>query len=416
MTPRTDPLAELDSVAWSELTHAYGPADDVPGQLRALRSPERDERAKALHELYGNVFHQGSRYEASAYAVPFLVGMAVDPATPDRAAILELVGALAIGYDESHLPAGVDAAAWRSELEEFRAQDPAEVLARYDTWVAEAPTEGDRRVREMRRALFDFDRDVASAGAELAVYDAVRGELPRLGALLDDTDPEVRAITAYVLAWFPEESGGTVPRLVRLLDGEANASVAASAIVALGLLGDPSLSARLARYLTDRDRVLRWAAATALARLGGAGTGPDAVTEVVTELALAGAEPPEPCPPGIPFHEGDLRGYAAASLTQLAGGVPDTSLDAVVDGIARTSGPAAFAVTHAALSLAFGPERPEALPAFADLRPVQQRLVRVLAGLDQATWRWGNFLGIVRAWGLPAERAALRAYAGLPSD
>ena len=62
MTDTNLPLAGLDAVDWPALTHAYGPADDVHGQLRALCSPDPDERHKALDALYGNIFHQGSRY------------------------------------------------------------------------------------------------------------------------------------------------------------------------------------------------------------------------------------------------------------------------------------------------------------------------------------------------------------------
>ncbi|HEV7933469.1 MAG TPA: hypothetical protein VGP70_14320 [Actinomadura sp.] len=63
-----DVLAGLDEIHWAELEHAYGPAEDVPGLLRALRSESSDERERAVYELYGNIFHQGSRYQASAHA------------------------------------------------------------------------------------------------------------------------------------------------------------------------------------------------------------------------------------------------------------------------------------------------------------------------------------------------------------
>ncbi|MEV1147390.1 hypothetical protein [Micromonospora sp. NPDC049799] len=38
MDQLTDPLAGLDDLPWESLHHAYGPAVDVPDQLRALRS------------------------------------------------------------------------------------------------------------------------------------------------------------------------------------------------------------------------------------------------------------------------------------------------------------------------------------------------------------------------------------------
>lgn len=415
MTTENDPLAGLDAVDWSALEHAYGAADDVPGQLRALCGADAGERAKALHELYGNIFHQGSRYEASAAAVPFLARMAADASLPDRHEALELLAALAVGYDEAHLPGGVDISGWRQEVARFAAKDPEQIRAEYDTWVAEASDEGERRVREMHRAMLDVDAQLRAADAELGAYDAVRQEVPALCALLGDDDPAVRAATAYLLAWFPEEAGRTVPHLLHLLDRETDRAVVATALVAAGLLGDATQADRLRAFLTAGDRAMRWAAATALARLGSTGSGVAVGTEVLAELAAAEADPPEPGPPGILFHEGDLRGYAAASLTQLADRYPAEALDAVTDGLAATTGPVGFAVAAAALHLAFGGQRPTGLPAFADLDHRQQRLVRVLATLDDGTWRWVNFLEILRAWGLPQDRAAMRAYAEMPS-
>lgn len=412
----TNPLAGLDAIDWASLRHAYGAADDVPGQLRALCRADEAGRQKALHDLYGNIFHQGSRYPASAVAVPFLARMAVDTAVPDRAELLQLLAALAIGYDEAHLPGGVDAAGWRREIAEFTVQDPAELLAKYDAWVAEAADGGERRVREMHRAMFDYDRQLQTAEAELGTYDAVRQEVPDLCALLDDGEPAVRAATAYLLAWFPEEATRTLPHLLQMLDEETSPAVVATALVTAGLLGDAQLSGRLQPFLTAEEPAVRWAAATALVRQSGQGLETPIRAAVLAELAATEANPPEPGPPDILFHDGDLRGYAAASLTLFADSHPSEALDAVTDGLAATSGPASFAVTSAALRLAFGPQRTGSLPRFTDLDGPQQRVIRVLASLDEDTWRWGNFLGILRAWGLPKNRTAMRNYAGMATE
>jgi hypothetical protein len=52
-------LDGLDRVNWARLNHAYGSAADVPGHIRALRSADASQRADALWQLYGNIFHQG---------------------------------------------------------------------------------------------------------------------------------------------------------------------------------------------------------------------------------------------------------------------------------------------------------------------------------------------------------------------
>jgi hypothetical protein len=48
-------LEGLESVRWAEFHHAYGSAEDVPAQLRALSSANVEERRRARHELGGNV-------------------------------------------------------------------------------------------------------------------------------------------------------------------------------------------------------------------------------------------------------------------------------------------------------------------------------------------------------------------------
>src|SRR2546430_17092296 len=92
-----DPLEGLDQVAWSQLHHAYGPAADVPDQLRALRSPDVGTRRQARQQLTGNIYHQGTRWQASGYAVPFLVALVDDQTTPDRVMVAAALRAGAAG-------------------------------------------------------------------------------------------------------------------------------------------------------------------------------------------------------------------------------------------------------------------------------------------------------------------------------
>lgn len=94
--PTHPALAGLHDVPWSELEHAYGKASDVPALLEELtRGPE--EREHALHELYGSIWHQGTVYEATAHAVPFLAALAGQDPSLARAELLELLGSIATG-------------------------------------------------------------------------------------------------------------------------------------------------------------------------------------------------------------------------------------------------------------------------------------------------------------------------------
>ena len=79
-------LDGLDDIDWAGLSHAYGSAADVSGQLRALPTETGDPWADdaPLSALFGSLYHQGTVYEATAAAVPFLVELAADRATPNR--------------------------------------------------------------------------------------------------------------------------------------------------------------------------------------------------------------------------------------------------------------------------------------------------------------------------------------------
>ncbi|TQJ92616.1 hypothetical protein FBY22_3501 [Streptomyces sp. SLBN-31] len=112
MNRSDDLLAGLDDIDWAALGHAYGSAEDVPGQLRTLCGLGEEARKSAFRSLFGNIFHQGTRYSASPYAVPFLTRIAVAGPVGARADALLLLTRLAIDWhDEYDLPLGIDTAA-----------------------------------------------------------------------------------------------------------------------------------------------------------------------------------------------------------------------------------------------------------------------------------------------------------------
>ncbi len=53
-------LDGLTDIPWGDLSHAYGPAEDVPGLLRAIASGDAKAADDAVHELFGNIWHQGT--------------------------------------------------------------------------------------------------------------------------------------------------------------------------------------------------------------------------------------------------------------------------------------------------------------------------------------------------------------------
>ena len=131
-------LDELDRVDWESLAHAYGigrgdddaPHTDVAGSLRGLSITDPDHEPQcgtgttvgetsafddAIYLLYGNIWHQGTIYQATAYAVPFLVAYAAGDNTPQqqRRSIIELLAFIGIA-SSFEAPEGYYAGSWGS--------------------------------------------------------------------------------------------------------------------------------------------------------------------------------------------------------------------------------------------------------------------------------------------------------------
>ncbi|RGC69036.1 hypothetical protein C5N14_10835 [Micromonospora sp. MW-13] len=409
-------LDGLDQIDWRRLGHAYGSAGDVPGQLRALRSPDPQERQTAIGALYANIFHQGSRYEASAYALPFLLELAGDPATPDPELGLYLITALAIGYDERWLPEGFPVAEFR------RAADGGRELLAAKPPPCDEDEDDEDDDEEKEYVEYEYVESLSAedqgrlwAYIELAAYDAARAGVPLLRSLLTRPEPGVRVGAAYALAWFPEDAAGSVAALAAVRDAASDADEVATAVVASGLLG----SAPDAGLLADPRPVVRWAAAVGRARVLGAETDQATVDEL---LAWVAASPDgsrrRPAGDGVevPFHDGDLAGYAGLSLRLVDPRHTDRAFDALLGRLPTVTGSAALPVATEALRLAFPDGRlSEGVPPAA-LAPRQRRLVEVLARSPEP-WQingrtFGNFSMLVGEYGLPRSREAMLTYLG----
>jgi hypothetical protein len=90
-------LSAIDKVPWSKLDHAYGPATDVPDLIHALLSPNSQVRSDAWLKLHGNIWHQGTIYEATAHTVPIFLELLRQPATPAKHEILVFLALLFAG-------------------------------------------------------------------------------------------------------------------------------------------------------------------------------------------------------------------------------------------------------------------------------------------------------------------------------
>jgi hypothetical protein len=189
----------LDKIPWNDLTHAYGSAAAVPDLLRALRTaaPDLHGDDSPLWQLFGNIWHQGTVYEATAYAVPFLIELAADRQTPDRVGILSLLAEIARGtsYHDVH--------GNRSNDPDFEANRSREL-----SWVRQA-------------------------------HEAVAAGFTQFVALTGEPG-DVQYASAHLLAQLPEHGAEVAAVLRKLLREEERISYRAGLLLLLGSTGDPS--------------------------------------------------------------------------------------------------------------------------------------------------------------------------------
>lgn len=221
-------LDGLDSIPWSHLTHAYGSAGDLPELLRQLSTAPAGVvgEESPLWCLCGNIWHQGTVYEATAYAVPFLIELASHKSTPDRKGILELLAAIANGssYRAVH----------GNRLHE--------------------PDFEDKKSHELEWA----------ANAHVAVAAGVNALLA-----ITDEETEIRLAALHVLAQLPEHCEIVGPLLRNRLDAETESLQRAGLLLLLGKAGnlsDATLSV-LTTALISGDPPQRRAAALAIGQL-----------------------------------------------------------------------------------------------------------------------------------------------------
>ncbi len=195
--PPSLPLSSLDEIPWSDLTHAYGVAEDVPATLKAFASGG-EEAEQASDELYGTIFHQGTRYTASPFAVPFFVGLLERrDLLPD---LLERLLVMAIGYEEEWFPRGF-------HLEFARAQQ--------------------RQLDAEPENKFGIDA--------VRTHEAVSRAAGLVRDMLDDQDPVVRSEAAHLLAYLPEQGESSLEAMLERLDTSADARP--SFLLSIGILG-----------------------------------------------------------------------------------------------------------------------------------------------------------------------------------
>ncbi|MFD9112341.1 hypothetical protein [Streptomyces bottropensis] len=189
-----------NEVPWQRFRHFYGPGEEIPGLLATLASGDAEAADRALRQLWMSLHHQGGTIAVGALAVPFLLRIAATARPELRTRTLRLVAA--IGRCQ-HLGDGS-----REGLLQV-AEDPS---------VIEGST------------MCPVDWTIQAA------RQAVTDDLHLLLPLLSDPAPEVRSVTAYVLAAATGELSHISSALRSRLVGEDDAVVRVSLILAIAQL------------------------------------------------------------------------------------------------------------------------------------------------------------------------------------
>lgn len=164
---------------WSRLTHAYGPADGIPGLFARLDGGPEDE--KVWHDLWSALWHQGTVYGASFAALPLLADIATGPA-PGIAT-------------EAVLMAGLIVAEADAEERARREREVAELLPVARACLAEVAADDPTAFVYVTQSLLAFE-GVPFCSRELEL-------------LLEEFEaecPECEALTAVLLGEYLDES------------------------------------------------------------------------------------------------------------------------------------------------------------------------------------------------------------------
>jgi hypothetical protein len=204
---------DIDAVPWAGLKDAYGPSVKTPGHLKKLLSSSADERRDAFDELTCTIYHQGSVYEASLYAIAPVAAMLKRPDVPDPAMILELLHLLGTGsgWHTAHQHLTIVQQAFPKETREAEIQKEVDIgleihqaLARYlDLFVA--------RLRDSEEAVR------LRAGNLLTIFPEQPSLLGPLQEVLErDASPRVRTNTLVILEHFlPEKIALVAEKIFR---------------------------------------------------------------------------------------------------------------------------------------------------------------------------------------------------------
>lgn len=380
-------LDRLHNVEWTRLHHAYGPATDVPDLLRALVDPSNAPaplRSQAQHDrrgiaeqvewlLWGNVFHQGTRWQVTAHVVPFLVEILTEgPQDPRlQGFLLSYLHHLAIGYPEEAFP------------ERFDPDTAFRGLA------GQVDPGGEP----------DYSNSIGAALWARDSYLAVEAAIAHIAPSMCATDASVAMEAIALMASFPRCASHTLPILRHLLNTRDDLTGAHALVSLVQLSGAEALAEAEAMACShQRDVAIVAACAAVLAD-------PDRASARIIGL-LTG--PLDGTARQRSTHAGTITTLVGRCLARVSEAHRERAMDAIAVQHRHASPMQRLSLTSALLGLAF---RDGGVPTSASLLSAPQRRA-LLAIRDYGAFQIGdgifaNYSGLLKAAGLPDSAAAL---------
>jgi len=273
------------------LTHAYGPATDLPELLSGLRSHDASVRDLSAQEIRHRLMHQGSRYDAGAAAVPYLIELLADDAAPDRTLGHELLAGILPTGNAEPMP-GRRPHPLGPRLSDLATRRCDWYVSRYLSPVPEVEDEPEQR----------------------QAYEAVRAGLPTYLRMLGDDDRNVRGLSAHLVSHFPEDGDEIRPVLIDRLAAETDHAVAAMMCLCAGMVGEPGDADLVAVVAARRGQGNLVAQETVLMGLVRLVVVADReLLEGLCDCLFLGPDQFD----GWPFHGGSLAWGAASALGEL---------------------------------------------------------------------------------------------------
>jgi hypothetical protein len=385
-------LERLDEIDWGSLQHAGGSAIDVPDQIRALASAKRETRQEALTELFGNIWHQGTVYDSSSFAVPFLIELLNERAIEDKVQILNLLQCLATGSSYLDAHSNLEHLRERDELDDA---DFKEALGQELGWVEKTREAVERGIPTYLKLLETDDWQVRLAAAKVlgACDDHKATVAAGLSELFNrETDPRVHFGLLLCLADVGRDED---VELLRAIVGDEPVTIS-----------QPALSEE-----TTSPGFLRWAAAIALAQIEREKTTPAAIR--IIEETFANPQPMDEFLEEMPWAPVDAVEMACSVLELLPAGMAVPVLLRAMQSVGERSVQSVF---WALLKICFADmghytsTRPHERQALASLSPFQRQALQAFVARDEA-WdrRWGLDHSL-KSLGLPDRKEKLQAF------